>query len=1106
MHVDKPSHIEDFSALILSKLSLEATVPVTLALTRFAHAPTPPKARFVCVSFSPPTNLQSTNTIESCYDLWRALPVPNAGQLTELRHNLSNLSTTSVSNPPLSLELVYASHKIRIPLWSLDLWPTLQSHINICRLWDSAKNRLIELVSKDNNAGLATQLLDQIANLPVNVQLPNLPLFRTSYIPDLIQDSWLSDDHINAGIEFINSHPHRRPTIYALNSFFPLHLERAFERSQLWCPRRPPLLDSWVTSRSIVELLIPVHRPGHWTLLHVDIKSRHYSYCDTINPATIQASQPLISLINCWLGELLGVSISLSSSPRRFPLGQQFDGHSCGVAILSTLANVAISGAFLPWSQKTALEHRLNWSFYFVNSASHPKGMTHPQSKVLSKQVEVVLDDLKPPAPVVRKTALLVQSKLNFKPMSREEWLAQKKQEYVERCEERKDRVEKIKLKQARKLMDNREDAKMRKRAERARKKTMEGVKGAQVAIDTTPISGVPIDLCARTELSALSRPYSIVNYGAKLDSNLTDHLQRGHKLNSARTQRVNWCHPLIWALIEKVARDVGYPWSPAEIVRRLNIIAPHIYGALRPQRISQWRDRSQPDILKWTDSHLRSISAGVRPFTGKRHRGILYNRPDIVQKIKTALTELRATGLALNLSIIRGYMVGIIQHYVPDAFARSSLRGRIFSCSNQFVRCFLRSELGWSIRKATRAAQKYPPDVDLILLHAFLRLVCVIRDEEIPASCIVNADQTQVVYSPGDQKTWNPTGQKQVNITGAEEKRAFTVLVAGSMSGTLLPLQAIYSGHSNRSLPDPSSPRFQEALDLCFRFHYSNSPSYWSTFKTMCLWVEKTLVPYFLWERNRLGLPSTQRCVLQLDCWSVHRSVQFRDWISNNHPWIILMFVPGGCTGLFQACDVGLQRVFKAAIQSASHIDIVEETVNALKTGIPPERVRNDQTIGTLRNRSVNWLLKGFEAINKPELVKKAFSLCAVPQSEFNLSYESLTSRNARKALLNLRSTNPNVYQEITSGYHSLPLSPVEDNEPEFPEDEGLCDGTVDEVYAAVLAARLSREAAPLALGDSGDDESESEYDYESEDDHAPAVLGAKVTSCRHKEMDLEE
>jgi hypothetical protein len=361
------------------------------------------------------------------------------------------------------------------------------------------------------------------------------------------------------------------------------------------------------------------------------------------------------------------------------------------------------------------------------------------------------------------------------------------------------------------------------------------------------------------------------------------------------------------------------------------------------------------------------------------------HNRPDIVQVIKKALTDLRTTGLALSLSIIRGYMVGVIQHLVPSAFTQSSLRGRVFSCSTYFVRHFLCSELGWSIRKATRAAQKYPPDVKTVLLHAFLRLVCVIRDEEIPGSCIINADQTQVVYSPGDQKTWSPTGQRQVSITGAEEKRAFTVLVGASVSGNLLPLQAIYTGRSFRSLPDPSCLGYQEALQLGFLFHYSKTDTYWSTFKTMCLWVEQTLVPYFTLECRRLNLPATQRCILQIDCWSVHRSLQFRNWMANNFPWIILMYVPGGCTGLFQACDIGLQRVLKTAIQSASHADIVVETVNALRSGTAPERVLNDQSIGTLRNRTPNWLLKGFKAINKPELVKKVCRLIA-NGSSFNL------------------------------------------------------------------------------------------------------------------------
>lgn len=132
------------------------------------------------------------------------------------------------------------------------------------------------------------------------------------------------------------------------------------------------------------------------------------------------------------------------------------------------------------------------------------------------------------------------------------------------------------------------------------------------------------MDPGARIKLSGLSRPYSILNAGAECHTNLTDDLRQKDKPGPARTHRINWCHPLIWALIDRICQEVGYPWSPTEIVRRLQIIAPDIFATLRPQRISQWRDHSQPEILKWTDSHLRAISAGTRPFTGERRHGIL--------------------------------------------------------------------------------------------------------------------------------------------------------------------------------------------------------------------------------------------------------------------------------------------------------------------------------------------------------------------------------------------------------------------------------------------------------------------------------------------------
>lgn len=71
------------------------------------------------------------------------------------------------------------------------------------------------------------------------------------------------------------------------------------------------------------------------------------------------------------------------------------------------------------------------------------------------------------------------------------------------------------------------------------------------------------------------------------------------------------------------MAREVGFPWSPAEIVRRLQRIDPELFAALRPQRISQWRDHMYPNELKWTESHQRAIEAGSQVIKHGRRKGI---------------------------------------------------------------------------------------------------------------------------------------------------------------------------------------------------------------------------------------------------------------------------------------------------------------------------------------------------------------------------------------------------------------------------------------------------------------------------------------------------
>jgi hypothetical protein len=135
--------------------------------------------------------------------------------------------------------------------------------------------------------------------------------------------------------------------------------------------------------------------------------------------------------------------------------------------------------------------------------------------------------------------------------------------------------------------------------------------------------------------------------------------------------------------------------------------------------------------------------------------------------------------------------------------------------------------------------------------------------------------------------------------------------------------------------------------------------------------YVQNILVPYFELHRK----DGNQTCIWQIDSWSVHRSAEFRDWMYTTYPWIRIHYVPANCTGLFQPCDVGIQRVLKLAIRRSALQDIVKSTMEQLSQGIEPDMVTFEKGLPVVRNQSVSWLVNGYEAINNPDLVKKVLS-----------------------------------------------------------------------------------------------------------------------------------
>jgi hypothetical protein len=170
------------------------------------------------------------------------------------------------------------------------------------------------------------------------------------------------------------------------------------------------------------------------------------------------------------------------------------------------------------------------------------------------------------------------------------------------------------------------------------------------------------------------------------------------------------------------------------------------------------------------------------------------------------------------------------------------------------------------------------------------LRISYLVRTYDIPQSLVVNTDQigTHLVPMAGE-RTWEKKGSKAVGVIGGNDKRSITACVLSAVSSPLLLLQVIFSGTTNRVLSKTQCGK----LGLSFGFHYTKTENHWSNLESIQDFVQYILVSYLDKEVERLNLADSQNMIWLIDCWSVHTTVAFRDWMSKNHPRILVLYVP---------------------------------------------------------------------------------------------------------------------------------------------------------------------------------------------------------------------
>lgn len=149
-------------------------------------------------------------------------------------------------------------------------------------------------------------------------------------------------------------------------------------------------------------------------------------------------------------------------------------------------------------------------------------------------------------------------------------------------------------------------------------------------------------------------------------------------------------------------------------------------------------------------------------------------------------------------------------------------------------------------------------------------------------------------------------------------------VLTCGTM-------QVIFKGATTRCLP----PLMRRSGKKFKGWLWGFTDNHWSNLEEQQKLVRLVIAPYCKQKIEELNLPPSQRVAYLLDCWPVHISTAFRQWMKEQYPWILLLFVPPNCTAKLQPQDKFYQKPFKLGTKTAFCNHQVQLFQRAKATGV---------------------------------------------------------------------------------------------------------------------------------------------------------------------------
>ena len=131
-----------------------------------------------------------------------------------------------------------------------------------------------------------------------------------------------------------------------------------------------------------------------------------------------------------------------------------------------------------------------------------------------------------------------------------------------------------------------------------------------------------------------------------------------------------------------------------------------------------------------------------------------------------------------------------------------------------------------------------------------------------------------------------------------------------------------------------------------------------------------------------------------------VHISAEFRAYMKDNHPNIIVLYIPPNCTGKLQPQDVVVQKPFKAGIEASFR---QYQTQQFLKTqdlegdeNTAARKKLTDFRMSVIKPMTPDWIYAGWLSVaRRPEMVRRGWAKCMLLQA-----FDDATQKRALLAM----------------------------------------------------------------------------------------------------------